>query len=591
MKLSDYVAQFLAEQGITHVFGMSGGAVIHIFDSIDKRSDIKNVFMTHEQAASIAADGYSRATGKLGVAVSTSGPGATNLLTGTCCSYYDSIPTLMLTGQVASHRIKGSLKVRQLGFQETDVISIFKSITKYAVQLKKSSDIKKVLQEAIFFAFDGRQGPVLIDIPDDLQREDINPIDLIEFYPEKKPKKIDFPIEEHIQSMLDMIKKSNRPVLVIGGGIKTPVVMDKLINLVEHLNIPVLLTWAALDFLPFNHPLRVGTFGIYGSRAGNLTIQNSDLLITLGARLSQNHTGGILKSFARQAKIVMIDIDNSEMNKFDRTEIKIDLKINSSISKFIIIFNTHFLGEKLEDWDFWKENISHWKKILLQESSPSPAKTNSYVDANDLVVGLSNHLRSDAIIFTDTGGNLTWTCNSFRPKAGQSLHSSWNNTPMGYSLPASIGASINNPTNDITCIIGDGGLLLCLGELATVIYHKLPIKIFLFNNHCHGIQKQTLETWLSGRMVGINSSSGLSLPFNWEDLANSFGFSVYTINSLDKLNNQLDDIYSLSGPVFINVEINPEQKLYPILKHGSPLENQLPELDINQEMIVPLFKN
>jgi len=591
MKLSDYVAQFLVEQGITHVFGMSGGAAIHIFDSIDKRSDIENVFVSHEQAASIAADGYSRATGKLGVAVSTSGPGATNLLTGTCCSYYDSIPTLMLTGQVASHRIKGSLKIRQLGFQETDVISIFKSITKYAVQLKKPTDIKKVLQEAIFIAFNGRQGPVLIDIPDDFQRVDINPKDLIEFYPEKEPKKSDSLIEEHIQSMLDMIKKSKRPVLVIGGGVKTPAVIDKLINLVEHLNIPVLLTWAALDFLPFNHPLRVGTFGIYGSRAGNLTIQNSDLLITMGARLSQNHTGGILKSFARQAKIVMIDVDNSEMNKFDKTEIKIDLKINSSISEFIRIYNSRFIGEKLEDLNSWKEKIFYWKKVFLQEPSPSPVIPDSYVDANDFVVGLSNHLKNDAIIFTDTGGNLTWTCNSFRPKIGQSLHSSWNNTPMGYSLPASIGASINNPRKDTTCIIGDGGLLLCLGELATVIHHKLPIKIFLFNNHCHGIQKQTLETWLSGRLVGVNSSSGLSLPFSWEDLANSFGFSVHTINSIDELDNQLDNIYSLSGPVFINVEINPEQKLYPILKHGNALENQMPELDINQEMIVPLFKN
>ena len=589
MKLSDYIAQFLAEQNVTHVFGVSGGAAIHIFDSIDKRSDIKNVFMGHEQAASIAADGYHRSTGKLGVAISTSGPGATNLITGTCCSYYDSIPTLMITGQVASYRLKGSLKVRQLGFQESDIVSIFKSVTKYAVQLKKASDIKKVLQEAIFHAFDGRQGPVLIDIPDNLQREDINPLDLAEFYPERKIQENDFLTEENIKIMLGMINESARPVLVVGGGIKTPVVIDELRELIERLKIPVLHTWAASEFLAHNHPLRVGTFGVYGSRTGNFTIQNADLLITIGARLSQNHTGSILKSFAREAKIVMIDIDNNEMNKFDKVELKIDLKINSTVSKFIEIYNNHFLEVKFDDWSSWKKKILHWKKIFPKESQSKLTVPNSDVDPNNFIIGLSNYLKSDAIIFTDTGGNLMWTCNSYKSKNGQSLHSSWNNSPMGYSLPASIGASVNNIKKNITCVIGDGGLLLCLSELITIIKHKLPIKIFLFNNHGHGIQKQTLDTWLDGRLVGVNDSSGLSFPSSWEGLAKSLGFSVYTINNIDELKNQLTDIYSYNAPSFINVEIKPEQALHPVLKFGCTLENQIPEIDTSSEMIVPLY--
>lgn len=592
MKLSDYIAQFLAERGVTHAFGMSGGAAVHMFDSIDRRTDIDIISMTHEQCAAMAADGYARASGKMGVAVCTSGPGATNLLTGTCCSYYDSIPTLMLTGQVSTHRLKGERLIRQLGFQETDVLSIFGTVTKYAVQLKSATEIKYVLEKAFYIAFEGRPGPVLIDIPDNLQRYEIEPSEL-KGYDEFPLSTVNHLLSDEVKQLFNKIYMANRPVLILGGGLKTPELGLLLERILMALNIPVLVTWAGLDLIESDNPLRIGTFGVYGSRAGNFAIQNADLVIALGTRLSQNLTGGILQSFAREAQITMVDIDPHEMSKFDGNGINISQRICAELSEFLRELDVQLIQASLPKWDQWKAKLEHWKKRFPPDLSPFPNAHKKFLDANLFVDLLSRVLPQNEIIFADTGGNLTWTCNSLKPKRGQRVHSAWNHTPMGYSLPAAIGATMARPDRSITCIIGDGGLMICVAELASVVQHNLPIKIFLFNNHSHGIQKQTLETWLEGRKVGVDPGSGIAFPKDWIGLANSFGLSAITICQESLAANQLKDIYLHSGPLFVNVEINPEQKLYPVLKFGSALENQLPyipEEEISSEMIVPPFE-
>lgn len=597
MKVSDYIAKFLADRGITHAFGMSGGAAVHMFDSIDRRADIEIISMTHEQCAAIAADGYARATGNLGVAICTSGPGATNLLTGTCCSFYDSIPTLMLTGQVSRPRLKGELAVRQLGFQETNVLSIFQSVTKYAVQLKDAKDLRLCLEKAFFLACEGRPGPVLIDIPDDLQRAEVDPENLIGF---DAPKiEIDDPsLAQNIQLLLRKLSKAKRPVIVLGGGLKTPFVGPNLLKCINKMGVPVLLSWAAVDLLPADHPLRVGTFGVYGSRAGNLTVQNADLIITLGTRLSQNLTGGILESFAREAEIVMVDVDVAEMNKFDGRGIQVGLRIQARLADALACLSTQLDSFVQPSVENWLSKILHWRQILPKDLSPKAENHIQCVDANEFIVSLSRVLPESMRIFLDTGGNLTWACNELSPKLGQQVYSAWNHTPMGYSLPAAIGAAFANPGQTITCLIGDGGLMICMAELATVVKYQLPIKIFLFNNHSHGIQKQTLETWLGGRKVGVDPSSGVAFPASWTRLAEAFDIAVCTIDKEATMQSQLTELYAAKGPVFVNVEINPEQKLYPVLKFGQPLEFQLPELknvNIRDEMIVspylPLGKN
>ena len=593
MKLSDYIAHFLAEKGVTHAFGMSGGAAIHMFDSIDQHPAMQIVSMTHEQCAAIAADGYTRASGRLGVAVTTSGPGATNLLTGVCCSYYDSVPTLMLTGQVSTHRLKGTRKVRQFGFQETDIVPIFAPVTKYAAQLTDAMDIRFHLEKAFYLAFEGRPGPVLIDIPDDLQRMEIEPAQLTGFVPNAQPDAITA-LGSDVSKLLEKIQHAQRPVLVLGGGLKTPAVGAVLQECIDRLNIPVLVSWAGLDLIAADHPLRIGTFGVYGPRLGNFAVQNADLVVALGTRLSQNLTGGILASFARVADIVMVDVDEHEMNKFDGRGINIQVRIKAKLTDFFAALRPQLDTFRAPEWAQWKAKLEHWRQVFPTDASPSAVVTYPYIDAGDLVQELSNISQEGALLYVDTGGNLTWTCNGFAPKRAQNVYSAWNNTPMGYALPAAIGAAMYNPHRSTTCITGDGGLMLCLAELATVAKHHLPIKILLFNNHSHGIQKQTLETWLGGRKVGVDPSSGLAFPSDWLRLAESLGLPARTIDGTQPIANELAAIYEQPGPVFVNIEINPEQKLYPVLKFGAALENQLPLLDetrISAEMLIPLFDN
>jgi acetolactate synthase-1/2/3 large subunit len=593
VKLSDYIAHFLAERGVTHAFGMSGGAAVHLFDSIDRHPTMRIVSMTHEQCAAMAADGYARGSGRLGVAVTTSGPGATNLLTGTCCSFYDSIPTLMLTGQVATHRLKGSRKVRQVGFQETDVVSIFSSVTKYAAQVTDASTIRYHLEKAYYLAFEGRPGPVLLDIPDDLQRVEIERDQLVEFSPPILEENSVRLVSE-ITGLLGKVQSAQRPVVVLGGGLKTPAVGAILQECIDRLGVPVLVSWAGLDLIAADHPLRVGPFGVYGPRVGNYVVQNADLVIALGTRLSQNLTGGILPSFARAAEIVMVDADEHEMSKFEGRGIDVRTRIHARLGNFLEVLRGHLDRWQGSGWESWKTRLQEWKHAFPSEVSPAAKVRHRYVDACDFVRSLSDVLDTRALLYVDTGGNLTWTCNHLAPKTGQSVYSAWNNTPMGYALPAAIGGALHNPSRPVTCIIGDGGLMLCLGELATVVKQNLPIKILLFNNHSHGIQKQTLETWLSGRRVGVDPDSGLAFPADFARVAEAIGLKTFVIDGTAPMMAELARIYAEPGPIFVNVEINPDQKLYPVLKFGAALENQMPLLSddkIRAEMIIPPFIN
>jgi len=591
MKLSDYVIDFLARRGVTHVFGMSGGAAVHRFDSLARHPAMDYVCATHEQCAAMAADGYARSSGRLGVAITTSGPGATNLLTGVCCSYYDSVPTLLITGQVATHRLKGERPVRQVGFQETDVISIFRTVTKYAAQICDPGSIRYHLEKAVHTAFEGRPGPVLIDLPDDLQRAEVDP-DTMEGFAPDPPALSAAKLELDLDELEALFARSQRPVLVLGGGLKTPPVPRELLDrFVTKLGAPVLLTWAGVDLLPHDHPLHVGPFGVYGPRAGNFTVQNADLILCIGTRLSQNITGGILNSFARAGTIAMVDVDPGEMNKFDGRGIQVGLRIQARAEDFLRAATARLKAVAPRDCAAWLAKIRHWQKVFPLERSQRLVRDRRYVDAYDFLATLSAQLREEETIFVDTGGNLTWTCNGLTIKRGQRVFSAWNNTPMGYALPAAIGAAFWNRERPLTCIIGDGGLMLCLGELATVAHHQLPIRILLFNNHCHGIQKQTLQTWLGGSYEGVDPESGLAFP-DFEKVGAAMGLEVITIDDEATAAERLAQVYARSGPVFCNVEINPDQKLYPVVKFGAALENQLPSLDekkIKAEMLVEPF--
>jgi acetolactate synthase-1/2/3 large subunit len=578
MKLSDYVIDYLVSQGTHHVFGMSGGAAVHLFDSASRHQLMQPIFVAHEQSAAMAADGYYRVSGRVGASIVTSGPGATNLLTGVCCSFYDSIPTLILTGQVATHRLKGNREVRQVGFQETNTLSIFSSVTKYQTRIQAPEDILQAMEVAFTEAIADRPGPAHIDLPDDLQRADVTQPPP---YPKGSatlnsiPRR---PILEKVTALMDRLTLAKQPAIVLGGGFSTPRHVEQLREVLRQLDVPVLVTWAGLDLIPFDWKGRIGTFGVYGSRLGNFVVQNADLLICLGTRLSQNLTGGVLDKFAPCAHIAMVDIDPGELDKFDGYGIEVETRIQCSMQEFLATSASVIKSIRLPDIKTWQEKIDYWRLTLPTDIPDTPNDSAGYVDANHFVRELSDVLSEDELIFVDTGGNLTWTCNNLKVKKNQRVISAWNFTPMGYSLPASIGGATAAPGRPITCIIGDGGLQLCLGELATVVRYKLPIRIVLFNNHAHGIQKQTLETWLDGRYTGVDPASGLGLS-DFQRVVEAMEIPVLKIERSSEMTINLRKAYSRSGPILLNVEINPDQKLYPVLRSGSTLENQMPFLE------------
>lgn len=566
MKLADYVIDFLARQGIRHNFIVSGGAVIHLIDSTAKHSRMDYICAQHEQGGAAAADMYARVSGNLGLTMTTSGPGATNILTSVCNAYFDSVPLICITGQVARFRIRNNKKLRQRGFQETDVVSIFESVTKYAKLVLDPLEIRFELEKAIFLAKEGRPGPVLLDIPDDLQRVDIDPEALRPFVPEKT-------IEPLIDRALlfQWIAEAERPVIIYGAGIHSAKVEKEAIEFAKNTHIPVVLTWGAADLLPHCDELNMGGIGVCGPRAGNFAVQTADLIIAMGTRLSQMITGGKQNLFAPHAKKAMVDIDPEELNKFGPDTFIIDLPILSDLKTFYqkmppISYDRH---------SAWRALIRSWHQkypICPPAYYESEARVNPYA----FIKELSKECKEGDILISDTGANVSWTMQAFETKPGQRLFSAWNNTPMGYSLPASVGAAFASQ-KEILCIIGDGGLMMCLEELGTVRRHNLPIKIFLFNNRGHGIQKQTIDTWLKSHYAAVDEATGLYFP-DYKKIAEGFQIPYQRISNHQNLRDRIRDALRYPGPVFCDVEIIENQKIIPMLKFGSGLQDLDPKL-------------
>ncbi len=361
MKVSDYIAEFLATKlGVKHVFVLTGGCIIHAIDSVARREDIHYIPVQHEQAAAMAADAYSRITGNIGVTFSTSGPGATNLLTGTCCSYYDSIPVLSITGQVPADQLKRDSKSRQIGFQETDVVSIFESVTKYSALIDNPARIRYELEKAVYVAKSGRPGPVLLDICDDVQRAEIDPEKLEPYLIPHEMKKTE-PLKEAWKQIEGLLKESKRPVVVLGGGIRLAGVVEEAKKFIRGMGVPYSLTWAGMDFLPHEVPYFVGGFGVTSGRPGNFAVQNCDLLIAIGTRLDTHEAGPNLKQFARGAKKVVIDLDSAELEKYAERGMIVDLPLCVDVRDFFEIANTELRKIPRENIAPWMERISQWK--------------------------------------------------------------------------------------------------------------------------------------------------------------------------------------------------------------------------------------
>ena len=585
MKLADYLADFLSAEGVRHVFAIAGGASLHLIDSIGKHENIQLICPQHEQGAAMAADGYSRMSGNIGVAMVTSGPGATNLLTGVCSAYYDSVPLLLITGQVSRSRMKGGTGVRQIGFQETDTVEIFKPITKHAVQLTSASDIRYELEKCLHISKSGRPGPVLLDIPDDLQRVYIDPNLLKSFTP--LPRQNETNDFNALMAMIaNYIDLAERPVLILGAGIRLAKAEIELFKLIDKLGIPFVPTWAVADILPSTHPLYIGTFGTHGTRHANFAVQNADLIISVGSRLDTKATGSPISSFARGAKKVVVDIDINELNKFEAFGLKIDVAIEADARFFLKNLN-EIMAQPIENkLTVWLKQIADWRE--RHPVGTGRAISNNSVDPYYFVKALSDRSSENELIVSDTGCTLAWMMQGFKFKANQRLFHDWNNTAMGWAVPASVGISLTSAGGQVVCVIGDGSLMMSIQELATIVRYRLPVKIFLFNNKGYAMIRQTQDQWLDSRYFASSNSGGLA-SVNFMALAESFGFKCYNALCNEDVRVVINTVMKSDEPTFCNVVIDENACVVPQVKFGRPNEDSEPLLSREQflkEMIV-----
>jgi len=567
MKLSDYVINFLVSKDAIHVFEVCGGSITHLLDSLYKRKDIRVVSMHHEQAAAFAAEGYSRSGGNIGVAMATSGPGATNLITGIASCFFDSIPCIFITGQVNTYEFKFTKPVRQVGFQETDIVSLVKPITKYAALVTEPDKIRYYLEKAFYMAKSDRPGPVLLDIPMNIQRAEIKPKSLKPFCADTAGNLYKNPGSDMIKRVIKSIKSSSRPVVLIGGGLRLSKAQDELLKFIKHTGIPVVSSLMGID--GFSHDDRVfsGMIGTYGNRYANLTVANADMVLILGARLDTRQTGTKPETFARSANIIHVDIDQYELNN----KRKVDIPINCDINYFLTLIN-----KKMSSYD--KNKIEPWRKLVKGYKKKYPSygiSSGNKIEPNFFMSRLSAFLPKSAVVCVDVGQNQMWAAQTLEIKKTQRFLTQGGAGAMGSSLAMAIGASFANQGKVIIAISGDGGFQLNIQELQTIYHYKLPVKIILLNNRCYGMVKQFQEQYFNSRFQ--STVLGYSCP-DFQGIISAYRIPVQKISHANKIDRALKKLFSNKYPGFLEIDINSNIKVTPKLSVNRPVEDQEPYL-------------
>ena len=578
-KLSEYLIDCLIYNDINTFFIVTGGAIVPTIDYIGQHPKAKYYCFQHEQAAAMAAEAYFRTTSKLGVVLSTSGPGAQNLLNGICGCWYESIPCLFITGQVSTYESIDNIltQPRQLGFQEMPVIDSFSYFTKFSKKITNINNFKTQLETAVKECFKNRPGPSLLDIPTNMQNSIINE-DLITFTFDSKLEDVD--LDNKIQSINDKLNLSKRPLLLIGHGVRLSNSVEEINNLINKLKIPFVVSWGGFDIIPHSHPQFIGDIGVYGSRGGNFAIQNCDLLISIGSRLDTRQTGGDLKTFSRGSFKVMVDIDENEI--FKGRGLNIDLPIICDAKIFIDKWSTN-LSEFEVDLN-WLDKCDGWKNLKLDNRPLKSEVLTSY----EFLEYLNLYLPEDSVILPDEGGHLVWAMQSLKTKPHQRIFSNFGNSSMGWGLPAAIGAAIGTDKT-IICIDGDGGFQMNIQELQTIKHYNLPVKIFIMNNNCYGIIKQFQDSYFNSRYIATENPD-----YNAPDFVKIA--EAYGIKAIEANKNNYKDIINLAlnetGSILVNVIIDKDQKLIPKLEFGNPLEDMFPYLNneqIKNNMIIDMI--
>lgn len=545
MKLSDYIFEFIKSKGIDTVFTISGGGCMHLIDSLGK-SGLKYVCNHHEQACAMAAEAYFRTSGKPGCVLVTTGPGGTNAITGVLCAYQDSIPMIVITGQVPTEQLSIYTGCRQIGQQEFDIVNTVKTMTKYAETILDKDDVRFHLETAWNECVNDRPGPVWLDIPLDIQASEINVENL---RPAHTVEKNDItPQLELLQNCLANLPKS-KPVVVIGNGIKSSGTINQLKKFIEKYQLPVVSgPHSAVDIINYDYDYYAGKVGILGQKTSNQIIQEADLVISLGSRLNPKVIGYDTNKFAPKANKIVIDVDESELKKFDKNNSFIGINLN--LQDFFNFIEKSEINFEISDWLNYVKSKRAEEKLVLDKHRELENYVSSYVFSEKL----EEFLDDDSIIVTSDGTAHVVLHKTVRLRSNQQLFSNEGTAPMGYGLPAAIGAfyGCNKP---IICIEGDGSLMMNLQELQTVVHHKLPIKIFILNNDGYLSIKLTQNSFFKGNLVGSEPSSGVSIP-SYEKIANAFGIKYNKISD----NSQLDllkNTFADNEPEIIEIMTDP----------------------------------
>lgn len=582
MRVSDRIAQLLVENMISHVFMVTGGGSMHLNDAFGRNPSLKIINMHHEQGCSMAADGYARVNNQMACVNVTTGPGGINAINGVFGAWTDSVPMIVISGQVKRETLNfDNSKLRQLGDQENNIVSMVKKITKFSYILKNPNYVDDVLTKALKLAKTGRPGPVWIDVPIDVQGAPYEKNKQLSFnkLSGQKTKILNL---KTINKVEKLIRDSKRPAILVGGGIRASNSHKEFLKFINKTDIPVLTAWNAHDVIHDNHKNYAGRPGTVGNRAGNFIVENCDLLIILGSRLNVRQIGYNFKEFSKNSFKIMVDIDKEELNK---KTLNIDFKINHDLNDFLTAMNnsiTQLNIKQHKKYLSWCKELNLNFPIFRQEFTRSQ-KVNPYYFVNELF----KNLKENDIVVTSDGTAVVTTFQGAVLKKNQRLFSNSGSASMGFGLPAAIGACFSNNYKETYCIEGDGSIQMNIQELATISKHKLPIKIFIISNDGYHSIRQTQNKYFPDNTVGCGPESGLAFP-NFNLIASAYGLKYMRISSSRRLPEVIKETVKEKGPILCEVIIDKNQefepkasaKLYPDGKMKSaPLYDLYPFLD------------
>lgn len=607
-RLADYVADFLVTKGINDCFMITGGGAMHLNDAIGHKDRIHCTYSHHEQASAIAAEAYARVNNKIAALCVTTGPGGTNAITGVVGGWLDSIPMLIISGQVRydtsaryMEQFTDGLPLRAVGDQEFDITKSVNCMCKYATMIEDPKDIRYALEKAYYMAMTGRKGPSWIDIPVNYQGCMIETDELVGFDPTEETVSTAEKIEpEIIEIILEKIRNAKRPVLYAGNGIRLSGGYTEFRKAVELLGIPVATCWDSIDAIESEHPLYVGRGGIMGDRPGNFAVQNADLVLAVGNRLSIRQVGYNWKTWARAAEVIMVDIDPAELKK---TTLHVELPVCGDAKDFfqqVVEELEHSKNIPLFVGNEWIKTCQNWKKKYPVTQPKHWEEDGKYANVYAFINYLSNSLPDGNLTVVSNGSACVVGSHNYQIKKDARFLINSAIASMGYGLPAAIGACIASGRKETICLEGDGSIMMNLQELQTILTNQLPIKIFLINNQGYHSIRQT-QTNLFGEhtKVGIGPESGdLGFP-SYEKLSIAFGYPYYAAHNNVEMKKAVDDTLKESGPVFCEIFVSPEQFFEPKsatkrLPDGSlfstPLEDLapfLPEEELRENMFIP----